>query len=506
MAERTIVKLNIDVIRMDGDTQPREAIDADTVHEYAQAMLDGAVFPPPKVLHDGREYWLVDGFHRVHAHRQAGNKTIPVEVDFGSVNEAQWQSLAANQTHGLKRSNADKARAVSLALKRRPELSDREIARHVGVSDRMVNQHRAKLSANRSQIAETSEASKPTERTVTRAGKTYTMDTSNVGKKTALELVNEKPREEVSDFLHRIGSFFNHDDLSDAQADALRDIAQHVEAAGELTGSIIKRVDQIEQELLKPRPAASHQPEPVKVGEVIDASYQVINPVKPKPANEDDFDVPTHDQEGRAFSDTPDGTNLAYRFGRARHRLTKASSTVSTLKMTLLRDIKAADVDYTFLRAQIIDTDFQNCFRSLADARPHAICPYCSGDGCKVCGKAGWITKTLWANTPKELKLVDGQHPAPEAPAAPEPEPVKEPQPAEPSLDDAFPPISSLLAQGLSVKAVNALKECGIVYVSDASTYPAETLRLMLINRGLRPAVADRAMSVIAEATKGGAK
>jgi hypothetical protein len=45
--------LPLDAIRIDGNTQPREAVDTDTVAEYAQRMLAGDAFPPLEVYFDG---------------------------------------------------------------------------------------------------------------------------------------------------------------------------------------------------------------------------------------------------------------------------------------------------------------------------------------------------------------------------------------------------------------------------------------------------------------------
>jgi hypothetical protein len=51
-------------------------------------------------------------------------------------------ALAANQTHGLRRTNADKRRAVELALDRWPDKSDREIATLAGTSHPFVGRVR----------------------------------------------------------------------------------------------------------------------------------------------------------------------------------------------------------------------------------------------------------------------------------------------------------------------------------------------------------------------------
>lgn len=57
-----------------------------------------------------------------------------------------------------------------------------------------------------------------------------------------------------------------------------------------------------------------------------------------------------------------------------------------------------------FLHQQSIDTDLRNVWVALKFARPFAPCPYCSGDGCKVCLESGWLPKTKYENVPSELK------------------------------------------------------------------------------------------------------
>jgi hypothetical protein len=48
------------------DTQMRVVgIDPGTVASYAEDLKAGATFPPIRVYHDGAEYHLADGFHRM---------------------------------------------------------------------------------------------------------------------------------------------------------------------------------------------------------------------------------------------------------------------------------------------------------------------------------------------------------------------------------------------------------------------------------------------------------
>jgi hypothetical protein len=73
---------------------------------------------------------------------------LPVRVvGKGSMADAKYCSLGSNQTHGLRRTRRDKRRAVRLALDLDDDLSNREIAKHIGVSHTFVANCRRELSA-----------------------------------------------------------------------------------------------------------------------------------------------------------------------------------------------------------------------------------------------------------------------------------------------------------------------------------------------------------------------
>jgi ParB-like chromosome segregation protein Spo0J len=128
-------KLNLNVIRIDGGTQPRERINMEAVGDYAEAVKVGIEFPPVIVFHDGAEYWLADGFHRWHAHKQAGKASIDADVRGGTLLDAKLLAVGANGAHGLRRSNEDKRRAVQMVLDEPAwsTWSDRAIAEACGV-------------------------------------------------------------------------------------------------------------------------------------------------------------------------------------------------------------------------------------------------------------------------------------------------------------------------------------------------------------------------------------
>lgn len=171
--------LEIAKIRRDGGTQPRAALDQATIEEYVVAMERGDTFPPVVVFFDGTDYWLADGFHRAAAAEfyHPLHVSIAVIVHQGSQRDAILYSTGANAEHGLRRNNADKRRSVDVML-RDPQWatwSDREIARQCRVSNHFVSAMRQELSVIGSQI------DPPTERTVTRSGTTYTMNTAPIG-------------------------------------------------------------------------------------------------------------------------------------------------------------------------------------------------------------------------------------------------------------------------------------------------------------------------------------
>lgn len=167
-------QLTITQVRTDGGTQPRIQLDLAIIADYAEAMADGAMFPPITVFYDGADYWLADGFHRLAAIQQLGLADISADVRQGTQQDAQWHSYSVNQSHGLRRTNDDKRRAAEAALAHpyANRYSSREIARHCGVSHQTIENYRDRIC----QIL----TDEP--RIVTRNGTTYEMNTANIGR------------------------------------------------------------------------------------------------------------------------------------------------------------------------------------------------------------------------------------------------------------------------------------------------------------------------------------
>ena len=89
----------------------------------------------------------MDGFHRVAAAEKKGETPISAVIRPGSLLEAQLYSFGVNKTHGLRRSNEDKRRAVEAALEHETwrDRSDGFIADHCGVDSDLVRRCREAL-------------------------------------------------------------------------------------------------------------------------------------------------------------------------------------------------------------------------------------------------------------------------------------------------------------------------------------------------------------------------
>jgi len=174
--------MDIADITRDARCQSRVEMNADVVADYADAMRSGATFPPITVFDDGQTHWLADGFHRVAAAEQAGIITIAADIRQGGIRDAELHAVSANATHGLRRTTADKRRAIEMLLED-PEWSkwsDNEIARRCAVSPSTVGTVRRSLSKLDSENARTY---------TTKHGTISTMSTTNIGKKEAPKVV-----------------------------------------------------------------------------------------------------------------------------------------------------------------------------------------------------------------------------------------------------------------------------------------------------------------------------
>ena len=132
----------LSAIRIDGGTQPREAIDEATVDEYAEAMRKLSRFPPLVTYHDGVDTWLADGFHRYLAAKRIEASALEVDWRVGTLESAKIYAACANRTHGLRRTAGDKRRAVEMVLSTAEgrKWTQDQIAKHCDVARSWVSE------------------------------------------------------------------------------------------------------------------------------------------------------------------------------------------------------------------------------------------------------------------------------------------------------------------------------------------------------------------------------
>ena len=137
--------LNMGALVLDPKLQSRTETNEQTIEDYADAIKMGDEFPPLLVYFDGTHYWLVDGYHRYHAHRKAGKAGIACEIVNGTFRDAVLKATSVNSKHGMRRTYADKRKAVMTLIEdfEWDTWSNIEMAEHCGVSASFVSNLRS---------------------------------------------------------------------------------------------------------------------------------------------------------------------------------------------------------------------------------------------------------------------------------------------------------------------------------------------------------------------------
>jgi len=179
-------QINLNLIRTDGGTQARLRLNQEVVNEYAEHMKDGDQFPPMTVFHDGSDFWLADGYHRLFAHKANGSSLVEVEVITGTLEDAKLYAYEANGKRGLSMTAEDNRNVIILMLKhpKWSQWSNAEIARHVGVSKMTVGRVKHSLE----------EVEEPaTKKYINKHGQEAEMKMDNIANKPAQRPVGTKP-------------------------------------------------------------------------------------------------------------------------------------------------------------------------------------------------------------------------------------------------------------------------------------------------------------------------
>lgn len=120
--------LKIEELEFDKNIYPRIETNWLTVHQYAEAMKAGAIFPPAIVgIYKGKKY-LIDGWHRVLACKRNNEEYVKAIVKhYKSEKEMFFDAVKANATHGRPLSVQEKARIIDKLIEygfKRQEISE----------------------------------------------------------------------------------------------------------------------------------------------------------------------------------------------------------------------------------------------------------------------------------------------------------------------------------------------------------------------------------------------
>lgn len=143
-------QVELQSITVKEEVQQREDLNMECVEEYAEEIAKGTQFPPLVVFSDGESIFLADGRHRYEAYKLAGVESVTVIVIEGGLRDAILHAVGANTDHGLRRTNADKRKAVITLLQDEEWKcwSDGVIAEKCRVSQAFVSRLRNELTQN----------------------------------------------------------------------------------------------------------------------------------------------------------------------------------------------------------------------------------------------------------------------------------------------------------------------------------------------------------------------
>lgn len=253
MIKTESMQLLLSEIDRTSDTQVRAAMNPAAIAEIKRLIDEGRAneLPAIEVFFDKRTYHIADGWHRFEAHFEAGLESIFARVQPGSERDARMFACGANTKHGVRRTQADRRRAVEIVLADQEwsTKSSRLIAEHVGVSHTFVDKVREDRAESTGNVASSNGDSPrtgadgkarklPKEKSGPSASKTETATAvaeppANGKPKGGAEKIAPELRKEarkafgvVTRFVDKLGKFEGHDVV----AEALEQIADAMKA------------------------------------------------------------------------------------------------------------------------------------------------------------------------------------------------------------------------------------------------------------------------------------
>jgi ParB-like chromosome segregation protein Spo0J len=120
---------------------------------HVRLLTEASTALPPILVQHGTMR-VIDGMHRLHAAKLRGDTTIEAHFFYGDDEDAFVLAVAANTTHGLPLSLADRTAAATRIVLSHPEKSDRAIAELTGLAHKTVAGLRVRLTGDKPQSDE----------------------------------------------------------------------------------------------------------------------------------------------------------------------------------------------------------------------------------------------------------------------------------------------------------------------------------------------------------------
>ncbi len=130
MAEAKTIELNIDQVKCEPDKYPRKKLNQISV-AMLQATLSNGRIPPIEV---NQNYHLIDGAHRLQAHKLEGLKTIKANITECPDDDVLWLATERNSTHGQQLSREEKKDLAKAFYKSNRGLSEIQTILAIGKS------------------------------------------------------------------------------------------------------------------------------------------------------------------------------------------------------------------------------------------------------------------------------------------------------------------------------------------------------------------------------------
>ena len=138
-----VEKANIPDLNLDNSAWPRSTLDEEAIERYRDCLQE---LPP--IVVDRETMTVLDGRHRVEAHRREGVETIPVKYDSCPPHLFIAKAYALNARHGLPVDNEVRDQII-VDLKQGKDgydpMSEEEIAKTIGITQGRVSQVVASL-------------------------------------------------------------------------------------------------------------------------------------------------------------------------------------------------------------------------------------------------------------------------------------------------------------------------------------------------------------------------